>query len=112
MKRSLFASSLFLLLLVTACATHADAELRTWIGRSETDLFSTMGYPDERQPDGSGGHILTYRNDRNQMPMMSDPGNSRGNVRVFADAQSPVKITRFYVSSDGRIYDTAVLRRP
>jgi hypothetical protein len=72
MKQALFAGGLFVLLLVTACATRADAKLRNWVGRSDAELFSAMGYPDERQSDGSGGHIFTYRNDSNQMPLRSD----------------------------------------
>ena len=116
----------FVILLVTGCITPGKMNeiMSSWVGDNANNLIASWGPPQQVMPDGSGGQILIYLQDRQS----TSPGYSTTTSSASANAwgnynyatatgygtsntvTTPPKTDRwtvsrsFWVDKDGRIY--------
>ena len=93
------------LLLFVACASP-QAQMESWMGKSEGDLIQAWGPPQNRESDGKGGQVLTYGKtvDLGQTPGYMQR-NYNGTVSwVNPEQNSYTRIRQFYINPEGTIY--------
>jgi len=94
MKQMRILIFLFLLFSALGCATTPFAvtkEMRSWEGRSRSELISSYGSPAYTEPDGKGGTIFVYKYRR-----VDPPG------RITAMGYDAIR--KYYIDSKGTIY--------
>ncbi len=107
MKKYLFFSSLFLLLLTfSSCATmesqKVDQMMKSWLGVSKDQLQVKWGSPSSVLPDGKGGEIYSYESTK------QSPGYEYPNLfgeRMYKPPNQYKVIRQFFINSSGNIYD-------
>lgn len=107
MKKYLFFSSLFLLMLTfSSCATmegqKVDEMMKSRVGENKEQLRLEWGPPSAVLPDGKGGEIYSYESTK------QTPGYEYPNLFGETMYKPPIryKVTRqFFINSPGNIYD-------
>lgn len=102
---------LFVLVVLASCVS-SDAEMNAFVGQSSSTLLSRLGPPKLRIPEGQGGQIWTYVDERQSNAPIGamHTGSINGYGGGSAPRPSSLSSTQFsssrefYIDASGTIY--------
>jgi len=92
--------------------TPEEYSAQSWVGHAERDVAIAWGPNNRKEPDGRGGHLLTYAKvssaDVPSARVTSDPGQHvlpTGPHDEFQQRTSSVdELAKFWIGPDGKVY--------
>jgi hypothetical protein len=85
-----------LILFATGCVTDT-AKMKSFVGKSQQEVYQSWGLPDEKRPDAKGGEMWIYRS--------SDAiAQDRNVYSGVAPSGSWTKTRIFYFDKEGVVY--------
>ncbi len=81
-----------------------ERELRSWLGRHESDLMASWGAPARIETDGNGGRVLVYSVGDTRPEESVNVHPPADTLRTRVEPRPSDEERRFWVSREGFIY--------
>ena len=88
-----------LAMLVSGCATAINKQMQSWVGANVNDLIASWGPPQQTMPDGEGGQILIYAENRT----WTMPGKAVTTTTGFANTSGNINTNTYGNQTHGNI---------